>query len=60
MVYPPGFSTVPIVVINDVERGFYYQASALALTLLSLSLETLIHLAGRKRRATVAAVATER
>jgi ABC-type Fe3+ transport system permease subunit len=33
MVYPPGFSTVPIVVINDVERGFYYQASAPALIL---------------------------
>jgi biotin carboxyl carrier protein len=24
MVYPPGFSTAPIVVINDVERDFYY------------------------------------
>jgi 2-aminoethylphosphonate transport system permease protein len=60
MVYPPGFSTVPIVVINDVERGFYYQASALALILLSLSFASLILLAGRRRRITVAAVATER
>jgi 2-aminoethylphosphonate transport system permease protein len=60
MVYPPGFSTVPIVVINDVERGFYYQASALSLILLALSLASLVLLAGRKRRAAVAAVASER
>lgn len=60
MVYPPGFSTVPIVVINDVERGFYYQASALSLVLLVLSFAALVLLAGRNRRAKVAAVAVER
>jgi 2-aminoethylphosphonate transport system permease protein len=60
MVYPPGFSTVPIVVIEDVERGFYYQASALALILLSLSLVSLFLVAGRGRRARVVAIATER
>lgn len=60
MVYPPGFSTVPIVVIEDVERGFYYRASALALILLALSLASLVLVAGRGRRAKVAAVAMER
>ncbi|MGO8865256.1 MAG: ABC transporter permease subunit [Alphaproteobacteria bacterium] len=60
MVYPPGFSTVPIVVIEDVERGFYYRASALALILLALSFASLVLVAGRGRRAKVAAVAMER
>jgi len=60
MVYPPGFSTVPIVVIEDVERGFYYRASALALILLALSFASLIFLAGRSRAKKVAAVVGER
>jgi 2-aminoethylphosphonate transport system permease protein len=60
MVYPPGFSTVPIVVLQDVERGFYYQASALALILLVLSFASLVLLAGRGRRLKTVAVATER
>jgi 2-aminoethylphosphonate transport system permease protein len=60
MVYPPGFSTVPIVVIEDVERGFYYRASALALILLTLSFASLMLLAGRSRGKKVAAVVGER
>ncbi len=60
MVYPPGFATVPIVVIGDVERGFYYKASALSLILLSLSLISLVLLAGRSRRTKTTEVASER
>lgn len=41
MVYPPGFATVPIDVINKVDRGFYYDASAIALILLAISLTVL-------------------
>jgi ABC-type Fe3+ transport system permease subunit len=50
----PGFNTVPIVVINDVERGFYYQASALSLLLLALWLASPVLLAGRKPRGLIA------
>ena len=57
MVYPPGFATVPIVVIGDVERGFYYLASALAFILLALSLIVLVLVAGRKRLARSTVVA---
>lgn len=57
MVYPPGFATVPIVVIGDVERGFYYLASALAFILLALSLIVLVLVAGRKRLARSVVVA---
>lgn len=34
MVYPPGFTTAPVVIIQYVQRGYYYQGSALALLLL--------------------------
>jgi 2-aminoethylphosphonate transport system permease protein len=60
MVYPPGFSTVPIVVIGDVERGFYYKASALSFILLALSLASLMLMAGRARRSKTAEVTLER
>jgi len=62
MVYPPGFATVPIEVIGKVNRGFYYEASALALILLCLSLVILMAIAyvrfdifRKKRRAPAAA-----
>src|ERR1700754_546215 len=52
-VYPPGFATVPIVVVGQVERGYYLPASALALILLLVSLAALLLIAARvpKRRA---------
>jgi len=58
MVYPPGFETVPIDVINKVNRGFYYDASSIALILLAISLTVLTLIAylrldfwrGSKRR----------
>lgn len=51
-VYPPGFATVPIVVVGQVERGYYLPASALALILLLASLAALSLIAARapKRR----------
>lgn len=45
MVYPPGFATVPIEVIGKVNRGFYYEGSALALILLTISLVMLMAIA---------------
>ncbi|WP_233217236.1 2-aminoethylphosphonate ABC transport system, membrane component PhnV [Trinickia dabaoshanensis] len=52
-VYPPGFSTVPIVVVGQVERGYYLPASALSLILLIASFAALLLIAARvpKRRA---------
>ena len=47
MVYPPGFKTVPILLIGDIERGYYLPASALSLLLLGVSLVALIVIAGR-------------
>ncbi|KVE40038.1 2-aminoethylphosphonate ABC transport system, membrane component PhnV [Burkholderia sp. TSV86] len=49
-VYPPGFATVPIVVIGEVERGYYLPASALSLLLLGASLVALIAIAARAPR----------
>jgi 2-aminoethylphosphonate transport system permease protein len=46
-VYPPGFATVPIVVVGAVERGYYLPASALALLLLACSLVALCLIAAR-------------
>lgn len=42
MVYPPGFSTGPIEMIQDIERGFYYQGSALAAVLLLITFVCLL------------------
>ena len=52
-VYPPGFSTVPIVVVGQVERGYYLPASALSLILLFASFAALSLIAARipRRRA---------
>ncbi|WP_343666994.1 2-aminoethylphosphonate ABC transport system, membrane component PhnV [Paraburkholderia tropica] len=52
-VYPPGFQTVPIVVVGAVERGYYLPASALSLVLLIVSLAALLLIAARvpRRRA---------
>lgn len=52
-VYPPGFATVPIVVVGQVERGYYLPASALSLILLLVSLAALLLIAARvpRRRA---------
>jgi 2-aminoethylphosphonate transport system permease protein len=52
-VYPPGFATVPIVVVGAVERGYYLPASALSLILLIVSLAALLVIAARvpRRRA---------
>ncbi|WP_186087439.1 2-aminoethylphosphonate ABC transport system, membrane component PhnV [Burkholderia gladioli] len=49
-VYPPGFATVPIVVIGQVERGYYLPASALSLLMLVASLAALMLLAARVPR----------
>lgn len=51
-VYPPGFLTVPVVVVGQVERGYYLPASALALILLTASFTALSLIAARvqKRR----------
>jgi len=49
-VYPPGFATVPIVVVGEVERGYYLPASALSLLLLGLSLLALCLIAARVPR----------
>ncbi|QHT58549.1 2-aminoethylphosphonate ABC transporter permease subunit [Paenibacillus lycopersici] len=38
MVYPPGFATAPIVIVHYVERGYYYQGSALAVLMLLMTL----------------------
>jgi len=46
-VYPPGFATVPIVVVGEVERGYYLPASALSLVLLAISLLALCLIATR-------------
>ena len=47
IVYPPGFATVPIVVVGQVERGYYLPASALSLILLLLALMALLLIAVR-------------
>ncbi|WP_017778319.1 2-aminoethylphosphonate ABC transport system, membrane component PhnV [Paraburkholderia kururiensis] len=49
-VYPPGFATVPIVVVGQVERGYYLPASALSLILLLASLAALLLIAARAPR----------
>jgi 2-aminoethylphosphonate transport system permease protein len=49
-VYPPGFATVPIVVVGQVERGYYLPASALSLILLLVSLAALLLIAARVPR----------
>ncbi|KND57622.1 2-aminoethylphosphonate ABC transporter permease protein II [Candidatus Paraburkholderia schumanniana] len=49
-VYPPGFATVPIVVVGQVNRGYYLPASALALILLGVSLAALLLIAARVPR----------
>ena len=49
-VYPPGFATVPIVVVGQVERGYYLPASALSLILLIASLAALVLIAARVPR----------
>jgi len=49
-VYPPGFATVPIVVIGQVERGYYLPASALSLLMLGASLAALLLIAARVPR----------
>lgn len=49
-VYPPGFATVPIVVVGQVERGYYLPASALSLILLAVSLAALMLIAARVPR----------
>jgi 2-aminoethylphosphonate transport system permease protein len=46
-VYPPGFATVPIVVVGQVERGYYLPASALSLIMLAASLLALSLIAVR-------------
>ncbi|MBR8244361.1 2-aminoethylphosphonate ABC transport system, membrane component PhnV [Burkholderia multivorans] len=51
-VYPPGFATVPIVVIGQVERGYYLPASALSLLMLGASLAALLLIAARLPRGT--------
>lgn len=52
-VYPPGFATVPIVVVGQVERGYYLPASALSLIMLVASLAALTLIAAKipRRRA---------
>ncbi|MBE3567540.1 MAG: 2-aminoethylphosphonate ABC transporter permease subunit [Thermogemmatispora sp.] len=42
VVYPPGFTTAPLQMINAIERGFYAQAAALATLLLLLTLALLL------------------
>jgi 2-aminoethylphosphonate transport system permease protein len=49
-VYPPGFATVPIVVVGQVNRGYYLPASALSLILLAVSLAALLLIAARVPR----------
>jgi 2-aminoethylphosphonate transport system permease protein len=49
-VYPPGFATVPIVVVGQVNRGYYLPASALSLILLGVSLAALLLIAARAPR----------
>ena len=49
-VYPPGFATVPIVVVGQVNRGYYLPASALALILLAVSLAALLLIAAKAPR----------
>jgi 2-aminoethylphosphonate transport system permease protein len=49
-VYPPGFATVPIVVVGQVNRGYYLPASALSFILLAVSLAALFVIAGRAPR----------
>jgi 2-aminoethylphosphonate transport system permease protein len=53
-VYPPGFATVPIVVVGQVNRGYYLPASALSLILLAVSLAALLMIAARVPRRRVA------
>ena len=47
MVYPPGFATAPIMLIGNINRGYYLPASALALLLLGVALIALLVIAGR-------------
>jgi 2-aminoethylphosphonate transport system permease protein len=49
-VYPPGFATVPIVVVGQVNRGYYLPASALSLILLVVSLAALLLIAAKVPR----------
>jgi 2-aminoethylphosphonate transport system permease protein len=49
-VYPPGFATVPIVVVGQVNRGYYLPASALSLILLAVSLAALLLIAAKVPR----------
>ncbi|WP_250455371.1 2-aminoethylphosphonate ABC transport system, membrane component PhnV [Caballeronia sp. ATUFL_M2_KS44] len=49
-VYPPGFATVPIVVVGQVNRGYYLPASALSLILLGVSLAALLLIAAKAPR----------
>lgn len=49
-VYPPGFATVPIVVVGQVNRGYYLPASALSLILLGISLAAPLLIAARTPR----------
>jgi 2-aminoethylphosphonate transport system permease protein len=49
-VYPPGFATVPIVVVGEVERGYYLPASALSFIMLAVSLAALLLIAARLPR----------
>ncbi|BBU29204.1 ABC transporter permease [Burkholderia sp. THE68] len=53
-VYPPGFATVPIVVVGQVNRGYYLPASALSLILLAVSLAALLMIAARAPRSGIA------
>jgi 2-aminoethylphosphonate transport system permease protein len=46
-VYPPGFATAPIVVVGQVERGYYLPASALSLIMLAASLAALSLIAAK-------------
>ncbi|MFM0322387.1 2-aminoethylphosphonate ABC transport system, membrane component PhnV [Caballeronia glebae] len=53
-VYPPGFATVPIVVVGQVNRGYYLPASALSLILLAISFAALLLIAARAPRRAIA------
>jgi 2-aminoethylphosphonate transport system permease protein len=44
-VYPPGFATAPVLILGEVERGYYLPASALSVLLLGCALLALIGIA---------------
>jgi 2-aminoethylphosphonate transport system permease protein len=44
-VYPPGFATAPVLILGEVERGYYLPASALSVLLLGCALLVLIGIA---------------